>query len=41
MFYAKLKTRVKNAIITIEKSEKLADMIKTVISIDDRLYERY
>ena len=41
MFYAGLKTRVKNAMVTIEKPEKLADMIETAVSIDDRLYERY
>ena len=41
MFYAGFKMRVKNAIIIIEKPEKLADIIKIAISINDRLYKRY
>ena len=40
-FYKKLKNKIKNAMVAIDKPESLKDMINIAIKIDDRQHNRF
>ena len=40
-FYEKLKNRVKNAMVVMDKSKSLKEMINIAVKIDDRQHDRF
>ena len=40
-FYEKLKNKIKDAMVAMDKPESLKDMINIAVKIDDRQYNRF